>query len=118
MRDIRKCETSKTGKLTVRDKVPKEHKLSVAEMRILLPCERWVDIQERLKSGMNISEKVGVASVREQMIKFCLRLFDHMRNRPIEAHKRWANHMKTNRSPVNRGWGRSKGTLGVTLKRM
>lgn len=47
-----------------------------------------MDIQERLKSGMNISEKVGVASVREQMIKFCLRLFDHMRNRPIEAHKR------------------------------
>ena len=47
-----------------------------------------MDIQERVKSRMNISEKVGVASVREQMIKFCLRLFDHMRNRPIEAHKR------------------------------
>lgn len=58
--------------------------------------ERQVDIQESLKLGKNIGEKVGG---EEKDDNFFLRLLDHVRNRPIEAPVRRADNMKTNRKP-------------------
>jgi len=44
-----------------------------------------VEIRKNTKLGNNIREKLGVASVRKNMIIYFFKLLDHVKNKLIEA---------------------------------
>jgi hypothetical protein len=94
-------------------KSQQEHKLSVAEMRML----RWMSGHTRLDRIRNecIREKVGVAPIEEKMVESRLRWFGHVRRRPLEAPVRRVDQMAD--SPRVRGRGRPRKTIGETIKR-
>ena len=69
-----------------------EHKLSVAEMKML----RWMSGHTRLDKIRNedIRERVGVAPIVEKMVESRLRWFGHVRRRPIEHPVRRVDEME------------------------
>ena len=90
-----------------------EHKIGVAEMRML----RWMSgytRKDRLRNDY-IREKIGVAPIEEKMTEGRLRWFGHVQRRPIEALVRKVDQMVFN--PIRRGRGRPKRTLGEIIKR-
>ena len=90
-----------------------EQKMGVTEMRML----RWMSEhtkKDKLRNGC-IREKVGVAPIEEKMTETRLRWFGHVQRRPLEAPVRKVDQMIF--SPVRRGRGRPKRTLGEVIKR-
>ena len=90
-----------------------EHKMEVAEMRML----RWMCGHTRKDKIRNthIREQVGVACIEEKMVESHLRWFEHVQRRPLSALIRRVD--QTVWSPVNRGRGRPKRTLNEVIKR-
>ena len=90
-----------------------EYKIKVAEMRML----KWMCGHTRKDKIRNthIHEQVGVACIREKMVESCLRWFEHVQRRPLNALVRRVD--QTVWSPVNRGRERPKRTLNDVIKR-
>ena len=65
---------------------------SIVEMRML----RWMCGHTRKNKIRNeiIRNKVGVVPIEEKMRETRLRLFDHVRRRPIDVHVRRVDKMK------------------------
>ena len=89
-----------------------EKKLGVAEMRML----RWMSGYTRLDKIRNeyIRNEIGVAPIEAKMVETRLRWFGHVQRRPVEAPVRRVDCMSF--SPVRRGRGRPKRTLGELIK--
>jgi Reverse transcriptase (RNA-dependent DNA polymerase) len=89
-----------------------EKKLGVAEMRML----RWMCGYTRLDKKRNeyIRNEIGVAPIEAKMVENRLRWFGHVQRRPLEAPVRRVECMSL--SPVRRGRGRPKRTLGALIK--
>ena len=89
-----------------------EKKLGVAEMRML----RWMCGYTRLDKKRNeyIRNDIGVAPIEAKMVENRLRWFGHVQRRPLEAPVRRVDCMSF--SPVKRGRGRPKRTLGDLIK--
>ena len=90
-----------------------EHKLSVAEMKML----RWMSGHTRLDKIRNedIRERVGVAPIVEKMVESRLRWFGHVRRRPIEHPVRRVDEMEDGQRA--KGRGRPKKTIHEVVKR-
>ena len=90
-----------------------EQKMGVAEMRML----RWMSghtRKDKLRNGY-IRGKVGVAPIEEKMTETRLRWFGHVQRRPLEASVRKVDQIVF--SPIRKGRGRPKRTLGEVIKR-
>ena len=90
-----------------------EQKMGVTEMRML----RWMSghtRKDKLRNGY-IRGKVGVAPIEEKMTETRLRWFGHVQRRPLEAPVRKVDQMIF--SPIRKGRGRPKRTLGEIIKR-
>jgi len=90
-----------------------EHKMGVAEMRML----RWMSGHTRKDKIRNdcVRKKVGVADIGEKMTETRLRWFGHVQRRPLEAPVRQVDQMVCN--PIKKGRGRPRRTLGDMVKR-
>ena len=90
-----------------------EHKLSVAEMKML----RWMSGHTRFDKIRNedIRERVGVAPIVEKMVESRLRWFGHVRRRPIEHPVRRVDEMEDGQRA--KGRGRPKKTIHEVVKR-
>ena len=90
-----------------------EHKMEVAEMRML----RWICGHTRKDRIRNtrIGEQVGVACIEEKMVESRLRWFGHVQRRPLNTPVRKVDQIIW--SPVNRGRERPKRTLNEVIKR-
>ena len=89
-----------------------EHKVSVAEMKML----RWMSGHTRLDRIRNedMREKVGVAPIIEKMGETRLRWFGHVERRPIEHPVRRVDQMENRQG--GRGRGRPKKTWHEVVK--
>jgi hypothetical protein len=87
--------------------------LSVVEMRML----RWICGHIRMDRVQNddIRDRLGVASIEEQLVQHWLRWFGHTQRRPSEAPVHCG--VLSRDSNVRRGRGRSKLTWEETIKR-
>ena len=90
-----------------------EHKMAVAEMRML----RWMcghTIKDRIYND-HIRERVGVTSIAEKMVESRLRWFGHVQRRELDEPVRTVDQMVW--SPYKRGRGRPKRTLNDIIQR-
>jgi len=90
-----------------------EHKIGVAEMRML----RWMCGHTRKDKIRNeqIRGRVGVAPIEEKIVENRLRWFGHVQRRPRDAPVRRVD--QTDWSPVKRSRGRPKKTLNEVIER-
>jgi hypothetical protein len=76
---VRLAVVYETECLTVKNQ--HEHKLSVAEMRML----RWCVVRlDKIQLEMTTLEKIGVASIVEKMVETRLRWFGHIDRRTVD----------------------------------
>ena len=90
-----------------------EHKMEVAEMRML----RWMcghTIKDRIYND-HIRERVEVTSIAEKMVENRLRWFGHIQRRGLDEPVRTVDQMVW--SPYKRGRGRPKRTLNDIIQR-
>ncbi|MED6123750.1 hypothetical protein PIB30_118080 [Stylosanthes scabra] len=90
-----------------------EHKLSVAEMKML----RWMSGHTRLDKIRNedIRKRVGVAPIIEKVVESRLRWFEHVGKKPTDHPVRRVDLMEDGQEV--RGRGRSKKTIHEVVKR-
>ena len=90
-----------------------EHKMDVAEMRML----KWIcghTIKDRIYND-HIRERVGVTLIAEKMVESRLRWFGHVQRRELDEPVRIVKQMV--RDPCIRNRGRPKRTLDEVIQK-